>query len=123
MFNLFELRGVRDYWVLDPAAWSVWVCKLAAPGRFDKGELRDRLGDVSPIQSEVLKGFVVDPIAHFANLDYREIGSFRGSHDDHPDYGPSLFHVAADPVFPPRWNALRSVPPIEFRIDISYIHY
>ena len=67
-FNLYERHGVREYWVVDPAARSVWIYRLQAEGRFDKGELRDRLGDLSPIVSKVLDGFVVDPKELFADL-------------------------------------------------------
>jgi len=74
-FNLYEKRGVREYWVVDPAAWSVWVYRLAADAatpprsRYDEGELRDRLGDTSPLASRVLAGFTVDPVELFADLD------------------------------------------------------
>lgn len=51
-FNLYEKHGVCEYWVVDPAARSVWVYRLRAEGRFDNGELRDRLGDLSPIVSK-----------------------------------------------------------------------
>lgn len=78
-FNLYQKHGVREYWVVDPAAWSVWVYRLAAgtasatgaasPRRYDEGELRDRLGDVSHIASAVLEGFVLDPTELFADLD------------------------------------------------------
>jgi Uma2 family endonuclease len=60
---------VREYWVLDPSAWSVWVYRRKKDGKFDEGELRNRLGDVSSIASQVLEGFVVDPEELFADLD------------------------------------------------------
>lgn len=69
-YELYESRGVREYWVLDPAAWSVWVYRPKKDGEFDEGELRNRLGDVSSIASRVLEGFVVDPEELFADLDY-----------------------------------------------------
>ena len=68
-YSLYESRDVREYWVVDPSALSIWVYRLAAPGRFDEGELRDGFGDQSPIASTVLKGFVVDPSEFFADLD------------------------------------------------------
>jgi Uma2 family endonuclease len=68
-FGLYESRGVREYWVVDPAALSIWVYRLAKPGRFDEGELRDGLHDESPIASRVLEGFVVDPKELFADLE------------------------------------------------------
>ena len=68
-FRLYEARGVREYWVVDPAAWSVWVYRLGAPARFDEGELRHSLGDTSPISSRVVEGFTVDPSELFADLD------------------------------------------------------
>ncbi len=68
-YSLYESRGVREYWIVDPSALSIWVYRLAAPGRFDEGELRDRLGNVSPIASTVLGGSVVDPMELFADLD------------------------------------------------------
>jgi len=74
-FELYERSGVREYWVIDPAAWSVWVYRLvpgAAPAdkaRFDEGELRERLGDVSALSSRVLDGFVVDLEELFSDLD------------------------------------------------------
>jgi Uma2 family endonuclease len=68
-FALYESRGVREYWIVDPAALSIWVYRLAKPGRFDSGELRDSLHDESPIASLVLEGFVVDPKELFAEMD------------------------------------------------------
>jgi len=68
-FRLYERQGVREYWVIDPAAWSLWVYRLERPGRFDPGELRTRHGDTSPIASTVLEGFAVDPRELFADLD------------------------------------------------------
>ncbi len=68
-FNLYEKQGVREYWVVDPVAWSAWVYRLEAGGGFDEGELRERLGDVSPIASKVLEGFVVDLAGLFGEMD------------------------------------------------------
>ena len=68
-YRLYEKHGVREYWVVDPSAWSVAVYRLEAGGSYDSGELRDRLGDVSPIASRVLEGFSVDPEKLFADLD------------------------------------------------------
>ncbi len=68
-YELYERRGVLEYWVVDPAAWSVWVYRLTLAGRFDDGELKERLGDTAPITSAVLEGFTVDPVGLFADLD------------------------------------------------------
>ncbi len=68
-FRTYERAGVREYWVLDPAAWSIWIYHLKPEGSYDEGELRDSLGDTSPIASRVLKGFVVEPRELFADLD------------------------------------------------------
>lgn len=68
-FNLYEKHGVREYWAIDPSAWSILVYRLGAKGVYDEGELRDRLGDVSSIESRVLPGFVVAPVDLFADLD------------------------------------------------------
>ena len=68
-FDLYEKHGVREYWVVDPWPWSLWVYRLKPDGRFDDGELKERLRDVSPIASKALEGFVVDPERLFADLD------------------------------------------------------
>jgi len=68
-FALYERSAVREYWIVDSAAWSIWIYRLAPSGRYDKGELRERLGDISAIASSVLEGFVVDPVELFADLD------------------------------------------------------
>jgi len=68
-FDRYERAGVREYWVIDPAAWSVWAYRLAEDERFDQGELKDRLGDSSPLSSKVLEGFTVDLVELFAALD------------------------------------------------------
>lgn len=68
-FDRYERAGVREYWVVDSAAWSVWVYRRTPAGRFDDGELKERLGDTAPIASSVLEGFAVDPVALFADLD------------------------------------------------------
>jgi Uma2 family endonuclease len=72
-FRLYEKRGVREYWVVDPAGkWlSVYRAQVGKDGvrRFDDGELRESMRDYSPISSHVLEGFVVDPKELFAELD------------------------------------------------------
>jgi Uma2 family endonuclease len=68
-FRIYEKHGVREYWIVDPAAWSLWVYRLGSDGRFDAGELRERLGDLSPISSKALQGFVIDPVELFTELD------------------------------------------------------
>jgi len=68
-FRLYERAGVREYWILDPAAWSLWSYSLDPTGKYGEGELRERLGDVAPVMSTVLEGFVIDPEELFADLD------------------------------------------------------
>ena len=72
-FELYEGRGVREYWVIDPTAWSLTVFRLGREGimagRYDRGEIRERLGDRSPIESRVVPGFVLDVESAFADLD------------------------------------------------------
>lgn len=64
-FDLYARRGVREYWVVDPAGG--WLCvyrpaiEASGKGRFDGGELREPLRDFGPVASTVLAGFVVDP--------------------------------------------------------------
>jgi len=67
-FDLFEAHGVREYWVFDPFARSVWVYRRTQEGHFDRGELRESPQDLEPIASKVLEGFSVDPAAIFAGL-------------------------------------------------------
>jgi Uma2 family endonuclease len=68
-FRLYEKRGVREYWIIDPEAWSVCVYRLLYTGKFDEGELRERLGDDSPIASEVIQGFMIDCRYLFAGFE------------------------------------------------------
>lgn len=74
-FDLYQRRGVREYWVLDPAGEWLCVYRLLGgrgeglgPTAFDDGELRERGRDYSPISSRVLEGFSVDPAKLFADL-------------------------------------------------------
>ena len=68
-FRLYERRGVREYWVVDPGNRAIQVWRLQAGDGYDRGELRDALGNGSPIDSRVLEGFTVDPKELFADLD------------------------------------------------------
>ena len=68
-FDRYERARVREYWIIDPAAWSVWIYRIQAEGGYDEGKLKERLGDTSPIESSVLEGFVLDPVELFADLD------------------------------------------------------
>jgi len=68
-FGIYEKHGVREYWIVDPAPWSVWVYRPTSAGRFDEGELKERLGDTASIPSVVLEGFSIDPVELFADLD------------------------------------------------------
>jgi Uma2 family endonuclease len=67
-FRLYERAGVREYWVVDPAALSIWVYRLKE-GRFDAGLLRERFRDWAKVDSAVLEGFSVDPAELFAGMD------------------------------------------------------
>jgi Uma2 family endonuclease len=68
-FNLYERHQVREYWVVDPGNRSIQVWHIKAEGGFDRGELRDMIRDPSPISSNVLEGFSVDPKELFAEPD------------------------------------------------------
>ena len=75
-FRLYESRGVREYWVIDPGNRSLLAYRLDAAGEgperapgYGEGELRERLVDWSPLASAVLEGFVLDPEELFAELD------------------------------------------------------
>ena len=68
-FDRYQRAGVREYWVVDAEAWSIWAYRRTAEGRFDEGELKERLGDLSPIESAVLPGLAIDPTQLFADLD------------------------------------------------------
>ncbi len=65
-YDLYEGRGVREYWVIEPKA--KWLClyRRGADGRFDGGELREETGEFGPIESTVLPGFIIDPPRLFA---------------------------------------------------------
>jgi Uma2 family endonuclease len=67
-FGLYERAGVREYWIVDPAALSVWVYRLEK-GRFDKGLLRERFSDWTRLESSVLPGFTLDPTELFAGME------------------------------------------------------
>jgi Uma2 family endonuclease len=66
--RLYERAGVREYWVVDPAALSIWVYRLK-DGRFDEGILREQFRDWTRVESAVLEGFVVDPAELFAGME------------------------------------------------------
>jgi len=68
-FRLYESRGVREYWVVDPGNRSILVFRLGPEGRYDEGELRDRGREYGPIDSAVLPGFSIDPESLFAEMD------------------------------------------------------
>ncbi|MDP3177476.1 MAG: Uma2 family endonuclease [Spirochaetaceae bacterium] len=68
-FQLYESRGVREYWVVDPGNRSILVFRLGPDGRYDEGELRERGREYGPIGSAVLPGFSVDPESLFAEMD------------------------------------------------------
>jgi Uma2 family endonuclease len=59
-FSLYERRGVREYWVVDPLAAWVCVYRRNEKGELKEGGLRERLGDTSPLPSAYLEGFCLD---------------------------------------------------------------
>lgn len=65
-YDLYESRGVREYWVVDQKAMWLCVYRRQADGKFDEGEIREEDFDFSPVESAVLPGFVVDPARIFA---------------------------------------------------------
>ena len=67
-FALFEEHGVREYWVFDTFARSIWVYRRTPEGHFDRGELRETPVDPQPIASRVLEGFSIDPTTIFEGL-------------------------------------------------------
>jgi Uma2 family endonuclease len=68
-FDLYERRGVREYWVVDPR--GKWLCRYASgtAGRFDSGELREEGRAFGPIGSKVLEGLAIDPAELFADME------------------------------------------------------
>jgi Uma2 family endonuclease len=68
-FNLYERYGVREYWVIDPAARTITVYRRTNRGRFDHGELREPFQkNQRAIESSVLEGFRLEPEPLFENL-------------------------------------------------------
>jgi Uma2 family endonuclease len=76
--RLYERAGVREYWVVDPAALSIWVYRLVEGGsgggqkgerRFDAGILKEQFRDWTRIESAVLEGFFVDPGELFKGME------------------------------------------------------
>ncbi|MEI6386195.1 MAG: Uma2 family endonuclease [Spirochaetota bacterium] len=67
-FRLYERMGVREYWIIDPAALSICVYRLQN-GHFDQGSLREQFHDWSRIGSSVLADFGIDPGELFAELE------------------------------------------------------
>lgn len=59
-FSLYERRGVKEYWVVDPLA--AWLCVYARneAGLLKEAGLRERGGDSSPLASTYLEGFSVE---------------------------------------------------------------
>ena len=68
-FDLYENRGVREYWVLDPL--GLWLCRYVRgpDGRFDAGELREPAREYGSLSSTVLEGFTVEPEKLFEDMD------------------------------------------------------
>ncbi|MDP3178875.1 MAG: Uma2 family endonuclease [Spirochaetaceae bacterium] len=67
--RLYERAGVREYWVIDPGAASVWRYRRLPDDRFDEGELRQPYFEYGPIDSAVVPGFTIRPEELFADLD------------------------------------------------------
>jgi Uma2 family endonuclease len=65
-FDLYENRGVREYWVVDPKAKWLCVYRRGSDGKFDEGELREEEREFGSIESAVLTGFSIDPKKIFA---------------------------------------------------------
>jgi Uma2 family endonuclease len=66
-FSLYEMRGRREYWIAEPV--SQWLCLYARDGQGklrEKG-LREKLGDMTPVASSYLPGFVLEPTKLFAS--------------------------------------------------------
>jgi Uma2 family endonuclease len=68
-FRLYERSGVREYWVVDGGNRSMLVHRRSDDGKYDRGEIRERLMDFSPIPSEVLVGLSIDPEDLFRDFD------------------------------------------------------
>jgi len=68
-FSLYERHGVREYWVVDPGNRAVQVWRLGKAARFEMAALREFVRDASPITSEVLEGFIVDPTELFEDVE------------------------------------------------------
>jgi Uma2 family endonuclease len=66
-FSLYEMRGVREYWIVEPEAQ--WLCLYArdSQGKLREKGLREKLGDMTQIASSYLPGFVLDPTKLFAS--------------------------------------------------------
>ena len=65
-FSLYEEFGVKEYWVVDPAARTVQVFRPLATGRYDRGELLEESGIIA---SRQFPGLTVDLGVLFANLE------------------------------------------------------
>lgn len=68
-FELFQGKGVREYWIVDPVGEWLCVYRLQADGRFDSGELHERDRSFGPVESRVLEGFTFEPGELFTGLE------------------------------------------------------
>ena len=50
-------RGAREYWVVDPSAWSVWVYRLTPRGASTRASSRNGLGIRPPSRRPSSKAF------------------------------------------------------------------
>jgi Uma2 family endonuclease len=64
--HLYERHGVREYWIVDPAAKVVHAWRLGEGGRFGEEKIYEE-GESAP--SAVLEGLVINTKVLFADLD------------------------------------------------------
>ncbi len=62
---LYQKHGVREYWIVDPAAAAVHVWRLGDDGRYGEEELYEAEGSLA---SSVVSGLSIDLAALFADL-------------------------------------------------------
>ena len=68
-FDLYERKGVREYWIVDPGNRSIQAFHRGPAGTFGQGELREALAGFGPLGSRVLEGYVIAPGELFSALD------------------------------------------------------
>ncbi len=60
---------MREYWVVDPGNRAVQVWRLGKAAKFEMAALRELARDASPVASEALEGFIVDPSQLFEDVE------------------------------------------------------